>query len=113
MAASGPSAAFTGPTSAGSRRAFATRSRPTWPCSHSQSNPWLPSTTPSAAAACAKAACTSPGATATILFAADPCLVHDRLRDRGARPRPPLAVEHDVDALVVEGDEAGHRRGVR
>ena len=60
----------------------------------------------------AKADCTPPGATATILFAADPGLVHDRLRHRGAGPRPPLAVEHDVDALVVEGDEAGHRRGV-
>ena len=48
-------AAVTGSTSAGSRRAFATRSSPTWPCSHSQSNVWLPSTIPSSAAACAKA----------------------------------------------------------
>ena len=44
------SAAITGPTIAGSRRAFATRSSPTCPCSHSQSNDCAPSTMPSAAA---------------------------------------------------------------
>ena len=56
MAPSCASAAFTGSTSAGSRRSMATRSSPTWPCSQSQSNDPAPSTIPSSAAARAKAA---------------------------------------------------------
>ena len=51
------------PTRAGSRRALATRSSPTWPCSHSQSNVRRSSATPSSAAARAKAACVSSGVT--------------------------------------------------
>ena len=57
----------TGATSAGSRRAFATRSRPTWPCSLSQSNDRLSSAMPSCAAASANAACVSFGATGGML----------------------------------------------
>ena len=56
IAPSCASAAFTGSTSAGSRRSMATRSSPTWPCSQSQSNDPAPSTIPSSAAARAKAA---------------------------------------------------------
>jgi hypothetical protein len=55
MRPSTASAAIAGATIAGSRRALATRSRPTWPCSHSQSNEARSRTMPSAAAASANA----------------------------------------------------------
>src|SRR5690349_13251599 len=58
---------MTGCTMAGSRRALATRSRPTCPCSQSQSNACGASAIPSCAAAEANAPCRSP---ATALVAA-------------------------------------------
>src|SRR5512133_4243116 len=103
---------MTGCTIAGSRRALATRSRPTWPCSHSQSNEALSSSIASWAAAAAKADCTSPGATGPILARApvQPELVGQGLREGGARALAALAVERDVDQLVEEGDEPGDGR---
>src|SRR4051794_6341633 len=76
MAASRSSAAITGATIAGSRRALATRSSPTCPCSHSQSNDCGPRTTPSAAAACANAALGSSLATREV----SPTRTRERVR---------------------------------
>src|SRR5512133_975610 len=102
---------MTGCTIAGSRRALATRSRPTWPCSHSQSNEPLSSTIPSWAAATAKADRTSPGATGPILVRApvQPELVGQGRREWRARALAALAVEGHVDELVEEGDEPRDR----
>src|SRR5512133_3130280 len=102
---------MTGCTIAGSRRALATRSRPTWPCSHSQSNEALSSAIPSWAAAAAKADWTSPGATGPILARApvQPELVGEGLREDGARAPAALAVERDVDELVEERHAAPDR----
>src|SRR5690242_5969645 len=106
---------MTGATIAGSRRALATRSRPTWPCSHSQSKEPLCSVIPSRAAAAAKAECTSPGATEPMLARApvQPELVLQRLCERRARTLAALAVEGHVDQLVEEGDEPRDGRRLR
>ena len=82
------STAVTGRTSDGSRRAFATRSSPRWPCSHSQSNDPLPSAIPSSAAAWAKRRVNVAG----------------HHLDRSHRGRP-------VAAATMRHAGAGHRRG--